>query len=73
MQEKLEKFIFQHYILTKISCCSLKFLVHKEEERCSKIHENVVVDKKKSAYVIYEWPLRKPKEPHGILINPKEP
>ena len=26
--------LFQHYILTKFSCCSLKFLVHKE--KCSK-------------------------------------
>ena len=24
---------FQHYILTKFSCCSLKFSVHKEEEK----------------------------------------
>ena len=29
----------------KLSCCSLKFLVHKE--KCSKIRENVAVDKKK--------------------------
>ena len=31
---KTKKNIFQHYILTKFSCCSLKFLVHKE--KCTK-------------------------------------
>ena len=34
----------------------MKFLVLKEEKNCSKIRENVDVDKK-SSYVIYEWPL----------------
>jgi hypothetical protein len=31
---KTKEFLFQHYILTKFSCCSLKLLVHKE--KCSK-------------------------------------
>ena len=26
---KTKEFLFQHYILTKFSCCSLTFLVHK--------------------------------------------
>ena len=39
---------------TKFSCCSLKFLVNKEKN-AQKIRENVMVDKYKSAYVIYEW------------------
>jgi hypothetical protein len=30
-------FLFQHYILTKFSCCSLKFLVHKKEKNAQKI------------------------------------
>ena len=35
---KTKEFLFQHYILTKFSCCSLTFLVHKEEKikKCSK-------------------------------------
>ena len=41
-----KEFLFQHYILTKFSCCSLKFLVNKEENT-QKIRENVAVDKKK--------------------------
>ena len=28
---KTKKFLFQHCILTKFSCCSLKFLLHKEK------------------------------------------
>ena len=55
---KTKEFIFQHYILTKFSCCSLKILVDKEEN-FQNIRENVVFDKKKSAYVIYEWSQRK--------------
>ena len=43
---KIKEFLFQHYILTKFSCCSLKFLADKEENS-QKIRENVVVDKKK--------------------------
>ena len=31
---KTEEFLFQHYILTKFLCCSLKLLVHRE--KCSK-------------------------------------
>ena len=33
---KTEEFLFQHYILTKFSRCSLTFLVHKLKEKCSK-------------------------------------
>ena len=33
---KSKEFHFQHYILTKFLCCSLKLLVHKEKEKCSK-------------------------------------
>ena len=54
---KTKEFLFEHYILTKFSCCSLKLLVHKKETNCSKIRENVVADQI-SAYVIYEWPHR---------------
>ena len=32
-----------------------KHKMHKEEEKCSKIRENVVVFIKKNDYVIYEW------------------
>ena len=32
-----KEFLFQHYILTNFSCFSLKFLVHKEEEKFFKI------------------------------------
>ena len=39
--------LFQPFILTKFSSCSLKFLVHKEEENAEKDCENVAVDKKK--------------------------
>ena len=28
---KPKEFLFQHYIMTKFSCCSLIFLVHKEK------------------------------------------
>ena len=28
-----KEFIFQHYLLTKFSCCSLKFLLHKQEKK----------------------------------------
>ena len=31
-----KEFLFQHYILTKFSSGSLKYLVHKEEDKCSK-------------------------------------
>ena len=44
---KTKEFLFQHYILTKCSSCSLKYLVHKEEEIAQKIRENVGVGKKK--------------------------
>ena len=40
--------VFQHYILTKFSCCSLKLSVHKEEKNIQKIREIVVVDIKDS-------------------------
>ena len=43
--------------MTKLSSCSLKFLVQTEEKNAQKIRENAAVDKTKSAYVIYEWPL----------------
>ena len=33
---KTTEFIFQHYLLTKFSWCSLKFLVDKVEINCSK-------------------------------------
>ena len=33
---KMKEFIFQHHILTKFSCCNLKFSVHKKETNCSK-------------------------------------
>ena len=47
--------LFQHYNLTIFLCWSLNFLLHKEEEQnAQKIRENVLVYKKKSAYVIYE-------------------
>ena len=39
---KTKEFLFQHYILTKFSCCSLKF---NKEENVQKICVNVVVDK----------------------------
>ena len=42
---KTKEFLFQHYILTKFSCSSLKFLVHKEEEKYPKTHEKVVINK----------------------------
>ena len=35
-QENCFFFRFQHYILTKFPCSSLKFLVHKEEKKSSK-------------------------------------
>ena len=54
---KTKECLFQHCILTKFSSCSLKFLVHKEEENAEKDCENVAVDKK-NAYVIYDWSLR---------------
>jgi hypothetical protein len=41
---KTKEFLFQRYILTKFSCRSLKFLVHEEGEKCTKIRENVAVD-----------------------------
>ena len=43
--------------MTKFSYCSLKFLVHKEEEICSKKFVKMLGLKKKSAYVFYECPL----------------
>ena len=33
---KMKEFLFQHYILTRFSSFSLKYLVHKGEEKCSK-------------------------------------
>ena len=33
---KTKEFLFQHYILTKFSCCSLTLLVYKEENNCWK-------------------------------------
>ena len=38
---KSKEIIFQHYILTKFSSFSLKYLVHKEEENAQKIRENI--------------------------------
>ena len=53
---KQKEFLFWHYILTKFSWWSLKFLVHKKEEKCSK---NLwkCCGWEESAYVIYEWSL----------------
>ena len=52
-------FLFQDYILTKFSYCSLEiFSMESKRKNAQKIRENVAVDKTKSAYVIYEWPLR---------------
>ena len=44
--------------MTKFSCCSLKFLVDKEEEKnAQKIRENVEVDKKKCLRNIWMVPI----------------
>ena len=55
---KTKDILFQHYILTKYSCCRWKFLVHiKEEEKCSENSWKCRGWWQKSAYLIYEWSL----------------
>ena len=55
---KTKEFIFHHYILTKFSCCSLKFLEHKWGEKMLKTIVKMLRGIKiKHAYVIYEWSL----------------
>ena len=49
---KTKDILFQHYILTKFSCCSWKFLVHiKEEEKCSENSWKCCGWWQKSAYI----------------------
>ena len=42
---KTKEFLFQHYILTKFSCCSEIFSTY-IKKNAQKIRENVAVDKK---------------------------
>ena len=48
--------LFQHHILTKFSCCSLKFFSTQRRRKCKKIIVKFLW-LKKSAYVIYELSL----------------
>ena len=51
-----KEFLFEHYILTKFSSCSLKFLVRKEEENAAKIVKMFLLIKKKCLHNIWMVP-----------------
>ena len=55
---KTKEFLFQHYILTNFSCCSLKFLVDK---KILKKFVKMLWLIKKSSQVTYEWSQREDK------------